>query len=292
MRVSPDELLSAPQFSNEEITVMAMLMPHELLQEYWGNCYATTDAGLRIGPITVNKYRMYGVNTGKSKPMKDGVIAALRSRYKKIMGKTQDGSDIIIPNDRKADWYPNLPLVVNKSAIVRAFYGKGSPADMELALTAAIATKKCDPTIDSLQKMADACMGLDCNGFVGNYTKRLGWMNADGHYGPNTPTSRYAQRGLIRNSEAEVQPRDVLIWDSPRHIAIVHAVTHPGYWLLVTESASSLAGLDTRWYYFTGKKKTGSTGVSGCPKGTMIQVARPNQSGGMSEKYLLFCKIQ
>lgn len=75
---------------------MAMLMPHELLQEYRGNCCATTEAGLRIGPITVNKYRMYGENTGKSKPMKDGVIAALRSRYKKIMGYTLDGSDITV----------------------------------------------------------------------------------------------------------------------------------------------------------------------------------------------------
>lgn len=72
----------------------------------------------------------------------------------------------------------------------------------------------------------------------------------------------------------------------------MHSLTQRGPWLLKTEGASSLGGLDTRWYCFTGKTKKGSTGVSGCPNGTRIQVARPKKSGGMSEKYLLFCKIQ
>lgn len=270
-----------------------MILPHDLLREYWHKCYATTETGLQIGPVTVNKYRMYGVNTAsKSTPMKNAIISALRGRYKRIMGKTQSGNDIVIPSQYKADWYPNLPLIVNKTSIVRAFNGKSSPADIELALTAAIATKKVEPEIGALQKLADECMGLDCNGFVGNYTRRLGWMNADGHYGPNTPTPRYASRGLVRESPEEVQPRDVLIWDSPRHIAIVHAVSHPGSFLLVTESASSLGGLDTRWYQFTGKTKKGSTGVSGRSQGTMIQFARPKQNGGIQYKYLLVCKIQ
>ncbi len=269
-----------------------MITPHELLQEYWGQCYATT-TGIKIGPVTVNKYRMYGYNTSTyATPMKNAVIGALRSRYKKIMGKDQIGETIVIPNHLKDDWYPSLPLVMDRTAIVRGFNGKGSPEDIELTLTAAIATKKVDPDLTSLQKMADRCMGLDCNGFVGNYTRRLGMMKADGHYGPNTPTSRYASSGLMRESPEQVQPRDVLIWDSPRHIAIVHSLSKPGDWLLVTESASSLGGLDTRWYKFTGKTKSGATGVSGRSKGVRLQFARPNKYGGYQEKYLLVVKIQ
>lgn len=270
-----------------------MITPHDLLHAYWGQCYATTETGIKIGPVTVNKYRMYGVNTAsKSTPMKDAIIGALRSRYKKITGKDQIGDTIVIPSHLKGDWYPSLPLVLDRTAIVRSFNGKSSPEDIELALTAAIATKKADPTLTALQKMADECMGLDCNGFVGNYTRKLGWMNADGHYGPNTPTTRYASRGLIRETPEEVQPRDVLIWDSPRHIALVHSVVTPGYALYVTESAASLGGLDTRMYHVTGKTKSGSTGVSGRSNGTMLQFARPKRNGGHQIKDLLVCKLQ
>lgn len=268
-----------------------MLTPNDLVKIYHQQCYAKTETGLMIGPIAISKYRMYGVNTAKkATPMKDAIIGSLRGRYKKIMGKTQSGGDIVIPENRKSDWYPNLPLVLNKTSIVRAFNGKGSPEDFELALAAAIATKKVSPTLVELQTLADECMGLDCNGFVGNYTRMLGWMNADGHYGPNTASSRYAARGLVRNSPDEVQPRDVLIWDSPRHIAIVHSVAWNA--LLVCESASSLGGLNTRWYWSTGKTKTGETGVSGCSKGTMIEFERPKSGGGYQKKYLLVCKIQ
>lgn len=268
-----------------------MMSPEQYEYKYLNQCFATTASGIQIGPIRVNKYRMYGVNTAaKSTPKKDAIIGALRSRYKKIVGKDQTGGTIVIPQHLKDDWFPELPLVLDRSAIVRAFNGKASPEDNSLALTAAIATKKVEPTRDALQKMADECMGLDCNGFVGNYTKSLGWMNADGHYGPNTPSSRYAVRGFIRENPEEVQPRDVLIWDSPRHIAIVHSVS--GKYLLVTESASSLGGLDTRWYLFTGKKKSGSTGVSGRGKGTMLQFHRPKANGSFQTKYLLVCKIQ
>ncbi|MCU0229544.1 MAG: hypothetical protein MUF01_18085 [Bryobacterales bacterium] len=270
-----------------------MISPHELVQEYWGNCYAVTETGARIGPITVNKYRMYGKNTAShASPMKTDIINRLRSRYKKITGKDQIGEIIVIPNHLQGDWYPNLPLVMDRTGIVRAFNGKSSPEDIELALAAAIATKQVEPHYEALQKMADRCMGLDCNGFVGNYTKRLGMMKADGHYGPNTPSSKYAADGLMRESQDQVQARDVLIWDSPRHIAIVHSVCHPGDALLVTESASSLGGLDTRWYHFTGKVDKGPTGVSGRSKGVRLQFARPKASGGHQLKYLLVCKIQ
>jgi hypothetical protein len=269
-----------------------MLTPNELVVRYRKHCFATTETGLKIGPVAITKYRMAGVNTSKANAMKNSIIGALRGRYKKLVGKTQSGSDIIIPSDRKSEWFPGLPLVVNKTAIVRAFNGKGSIEDVELALTAAVATKKVDPYLDALQKMADQCMGLDCNGFVGNYYRYLGWMNADGHYGPNTPSSRYAARGLVRESYDELERGDVLIWDSPRHIVVVHFVCKPGDILAVSESASSLGGIDTRFYRFTGKTKTGSTGVSGRSTGTRLQFERPNGSGGISKKYLLACKVQ
>jgi hypothetical protein len=269
-----------------------MMTPNELVVKYRKQCYGTTDTGMKIGPVSINSYRMAGVNTSKATPMKDSIISVLRGRFKKITGKTQSGPDIVIPSDRQGDWFPSLPLVVNKTSIVRAFNGKGSLEDMEMGLTAAIATGKVAPNLEALQKMANECMGLDCNGFVGNYYRYLGWMNADGHYGPNTPSSRYAARGLVRTSYDELAVGDVLIWDSPRHIVVVHYVMRPGDYLLVSESARSLGGLGTRIYRFTGKTKTGSTGVSGRSSGTMLQFERPNGKGGITKKFLLACKVQ
>lgn len=48
-----------------------------------------------------------------------------------------------------------------------AFEGKGSPEDIQVAAQMAVLQKRT--TRDNLQTYCDAHMGLDCNGFVGNY---------------------------------------------------------------------------------------------------------------------------
>ncbi|MCW5966120.1 MAG: hypothetical protein KIT83_18930, partial [Bryobacterales bacterium] len=137
-----------------------------------------------------------------------------------------------------------------------------------------------------------ACIGLDCNGFVGNFTKQRGMMAADGHFGPNTEPNVFAARGLKRDKIEDIQIRDVFLWPgSSQHIAIVDWVWGLDNWFYVTESASSLGGLDSRWYQFTGKSSYGNTMVKGGGNGTMFEVRRPNSNGSYYKAWILPCRI-
>jgi hypothetical protein len=268
-----------------------MLTPDDLCLKYWWTCFGVDEHGGNIGPVSINKYRLASSNAEKGTAMKNAIINALRSRYKKITGKAQSGDVIEIPPQAVGDWYPNLPRIMDRTGIVRAFNGKGSLEDASLALTAAIATKKVAAERDALQKMADECLGLDCNGFVGNYLKLLGISRPDGHYGPTTPISYYASRGLERKTIDCIKPLDVIIWPDLKHIAIIDSIIWPDL-LWVTESASSLGGLDTRQYELTGKTKTGSTTASGKSKVTLVEMLRPTGKGGTKKTHLLVCKVQ
>lgn len=92
-----------------------------------------------------------------------------------------------------------LPLVVNgvphpvadreaiRQAAVRPFWGKGSPEDCQVVLQLALLLGLT--TVPRLQAWADANLGLDCNGFVGNYLLRMtaagiAWWSYDGKEGP------------------------------------------------------------------------------------------------------------
>jgi hypothetical protein len=86
--------------------------------------------------------------------------------------------DHLTANQKKNPAY-RLELLVNGAKIqvakrddirmsaVRPFYGKGSPEDCQIVLQLALLLRLAAP--ERLQAWADANLGLDCNGFVGNY---------------------------------------------------------------------------------------------------------------------------
>jgi len=54
--------------------------------------------------------------------------------------------------------------------LINPFFGKGSPEEVQIALQLALRFKLATP--ERLQAWADANIGLDCNGYVGNYIIR------------------------------------------------------------------------------------------------------------------------
>jgi hypothetical protein len=60
--------------------------------------------------------------------------------------------------------------------VVSPFWGKGSPEDCQITLQVALLLGEASP--DGLQAYCDAHLGLDCNGFVGNYL----WHERDGNH--------------------------------------------------------------------------------------------------------------
>lgn len=73
---------------------------------------------------------------------------------------------------------------------------------------------------DTLQSISDAFLGLDCNGFVGNWLKKCDHALKLGPQ--NGPRQVYNQRRQTRNAVDEIQEADVIVWANFSHIATVN----------------------------------------------------------------------
>ncbi len=246
------------------------------------------------GPVAVRRYRnadhtdpVSAAGPGIAKGLK--IVQHLRDRYKRITGKTLMKSEFTIPSASKSDWFPALPLSMELNSIARTFNGKGSPHDISIGLAAAVATKVAD--LDTIDDFIDKFIGLDCNGFVGGYSKARGLMGSDGHLGPNSAPNVFAHRGAARNSWGEIQPHDVLLTPgSDEHIRIVNAFQPSA--LDVCESAKSLKGLSRRYYVLldTSFGRTEVQGM-GATKAMMYKFSRQTLGGGWSNHWALICGV-
>jgi hypothetical protein len=119
----------------------------------------------------------------------------------------------------------------------QCFYGKGTPDDVAYALRVVedVAEAALDhPALarfrsileDEDNRLANVCstyIGLDCNGFVGNYGKENALPKAD----PNLVPSLWKNVGPIdqwRSSVDDIKELDVLIWPHGAHIAIIDSI--------------------------------------------------------------------
>jgi hypothetical protein len=110
-----------------------------------------------------------------------------------------------------------LPVeIADRSKISHAlqvpFLGKGSPEDCQIVLQLAVMLGGV--SVDKLQAWADANLGLDCNGFVGNYLFHEVQQNAwqvspsEAEVGPSTTIDEYFWRWAGKPIEdlSEISP--------------------------------------------------------------------------------------
>ena len=233
---------------------------------------------------------------------KEGVriIKAVKKLYASVMDVKYDSiaSDavLMVPNEKKAQWLPvfrDIPL--DLGAISRSVRGKGSIRDIETTIAAAIGVDRLKPSYTEIQAFCDDYVGLDCNGFVGNWIDHMGFKVSATMYGPNTHPNDYARRGIHRQSVHEIRFGDVLLWSDHVHIAAVDQVL--GYWgdelyVSVCESSNRFGGLHQDVYIFTGKTKKEDLGaIKGSSKQTLLTAKRPKKSGGFSYTNLLVCQV-
>lgn len=143
------------------------------------------------------------------------------------------------------------------------FYGKGTPERMRRILevidfylkTAEISLSRVHWNyVMSLQEYAKYYLGLDCNGFTGAFLETqypsLGIKGGD-HI-------NYLDGKLKkRTAFADIKPGDILSWEGgggTRHVAMINSISGgfgPGATtaqVSITQSASSLGGLNTKTY--------------------------------------------
>jgi hypothetical protein len=96
---------------------------------------------------------------------------------------------------------------------VNPFYGKGSPEDCQIVLQLAVLLRRVRSKSE-LQSYCDANLGLDCNGFVGNYLFRIvqrnGWRAdpSSGDVGPSATISQIMSKagGFVIHTVDQIVP--------------------------------------------------------------------------------------
>jgi hypothetical protein len=102
--------------------------------------------------------------------------------------------------------------------------GKGTPEEIVTSLHLVAKYKLYDTKFaaDPAAGVRDYCdkyIGLDCNGFVGNYARATGRAKT-----PDTPINSYAPKTALRSRIEDVRADDVLVWTDFGHIAVIHSI--------------------------------------------------------------------
>lgn len=172
------------------------------------------------------KYHNVGIHPADKKDTLRGVIQALVTELQK--------SDMALLEELVG---PKMAKGV-PAFVFWPFQGKGSPEQIQAVLKIVGHFGKTRLRSDwpdrstlseSLAAFYLANMGLDCNGFAGNYAVAVG---ARSELGPDVYISRFAPANMRRRKLDEIQPGDVIVWD-PHHIATIQGRRSDGHWDIV-----------------------------------------------------------
>lgn len=152
-----------------------------------------------------------------------------------------------------------IPEIMLKyqSRMMEVHCGKGSPYEIAICLHLVAIFGLYDKKkfgADSAAGVRDYCdkyIGLDCNGFVGNFAQqaRLGKV-------PNSEIPTYARKGHRRTTLESVEPWDVLVWPDDSHIAVIHSIDRSG------TTPDGKAYRDCTIVESTGANPSGGTGTA------------------------------
>lgn len=192
------------------------MTPYTFAQEYYAvsvSVPASKLAAAGMYTVCIDRYRIneaggYACDLVE----KDRLVAKLREAIKKAK-----------PGD------PNTPPAGDASAIARAFFAKGSPADFGVALRTAVLYGGVKPA--DLQAYADKHLGIDCSGFVNQYWIRTSRL---GGYDKSRTISTYGaadrRRSSIKSDKSKdpkaICAQDMLVWSNFGHIALVDSLTY------------------------------------------------------------------
>ena len=222
-------------------------------------------------PLSVNKYRL-----GKMLPEGERLSNAARDYLASQQKKSFDFTLALIVNGQPAtfgSWADLAPHVRSP------FSGKGSPEDCQIVAQMAVLLNRT--TAANLQNYCNDNIGLDCNGFVGNYLWHVrgkkDWMDIAGErdLGPGTSIDGFFDKGRPIGSLDKIQPAELNVFglvssDSSRIVPVAvwnpdgtlkesgHIViSEPGRFTQATDSANNtflrgLLGVES-----TGNTKTG-----------------------------------
>jgi hypothetical protein len=195
---------------------VSMVLPSDLLKEY-RSISVTTPKGSTT--IAVRQYRCrtpaYG-GTADAEEVKDGFLGITKNAIVNEAGGADPLVNVFTGKASPEQFATVLALVAKyKDDFVKTYKKQ---LDTRGQCARMMEGYRDDQWSDMLQAFTDKYLGLDCNGFVGNYVRRTK-MSALGpqHY----PIEYYSHRKNLRKTVAEVSSLDLLVWADFQHIAII-----------------------------------------------------------------------
>ncbi len=188
----------------------------------------------------------YNKLMSEAKPLKDTMLMLVNAELK----KDKAGLDALTAP---------IKLKTNDPIILYVFTGEGSPAQIQAVLKIAAHFKDKlgshwqdkGSLKESLQDFYHRAIGLNCNGFVGNFATAAGTGQS-----PRTSISAYAPPARRIKKIAEIQRGDVMVWKNGAHITLIEKNLGGGQFNVVESASENGAeGLGpTKWEI----KETGS----------------------------------
>lgn len=179
-----------------------------------GNKDALVQKDILIGQMAAESKKMIAQSKAKDKG-------------KPVAGAPAISESDFVLNFRGMLSHLTVPEILRQWRVrmMAVFSGKGSPEEIQVALHLVaiygLYDKKkfaADP-VAGIRDYCDKYIGLDCNGFVGNFAREIGTTKE-----PNTPIYSYAPKGKRRTKLEDVQANDILAWTDNGHIAIIDKI--------------------------------------------------------------------
>jgi hypothetical protein len=226
------------------------LTPLGMLLRYW-NLKVPTPEG--TASVMVNSYKCstpaYGGTVNEEK-IKDAFIGVSKKKIIDEAGGANAYVEAFVGKASPETFETVLALVYQyRDAFVSA-YGK-SP--IEPYKTCAKILSEDTRAERILQTFCDKYMGLDCNGFVGNFVAKADHsLKLKGN--SSIQYEFFPKKTVLRASADEVQPKDLIIWYNFQHIASVDEGLYDNFIVCQSTAGGPQASRGNSFVYHPGEK--------------------------------------
>ena len=213
----PKRMAAALRAPEGESRMADDLTPLGMLLRYW-NLKVPTPEG--TASVMVNSYKCstpaYGGTVDEEK-IKDAFIGVSKKKIIDEAGGANAYVDAFVGKASPETFERVLALVYQYREAFVSAYGK---SHIEPYKTCAKILSEDTRAERILQTFCDKYMGLDCNGFVGNFVAKADHsLKLKGN--SSIQYEFFPKKTVLRASADEVQAKDLIIWSNFQHIASI-----------------------------------------------------------------------
>jgi hypothetical protein len=213
----PKRMVAAVRAGEGESRMADDVTPLGMLLRYWNLKVPTPDG---TAPVMVNSYKCstpaFGGTVNEEK-IKDAFISVSKKKIIDEAGGPHPYVDAFVGKASPETFETVLELVYQYREEFVSAYGKSHTEPYKTCAKILSADARPERI---LQNFCDKYMGLDCNGFVGNFVAKA---DHSLKLKPNSSIQHefFPNKKALRANADEVQAKDLIIWSNFQHIASI-----------------------------------------------------------------------